>query len=179
MTSRYCKFGGGDGMRKAQVFHSQHNTVHVVRYIGWVNYAIAPSLRQFFEVLLGEEKVTGMVFDLTRVLSIDSTNLGLLARTAIRFRERHATCPVLVTINEELRAFLRSMSFQEIFQLTDENALSAEGQSVGLEIASKGNMLNTMLEAHRALADISDDNRDRFAEVVMWLESEEEKRLRS
>jgi len=163
--------------RRGKILHNETQSgVHVLRYLGWVNYALAPSLRQYFESLL-DNSAGGLVFDLSAVVAIDSTNLGLLARMAVRFRARHAAVPVLIAVKRDLREFLRSIGFHEIFQIVEDATNSEDGKAIGIEEASRGNLLHTMLDAHRALSSINDDNRERFEEVVVWLEDEDEKRL--
>ncbi len=77
-------------MPLGHVTHAAQAGVHVLRYFGTVNYTIAPGLQQFLQHLLVDDHVSGLVFDLTAAESLDSTNLGLMARANEQIRESGA-----------------------------------------------------------------------------------------
>jgi anti-anti-sigma factor len=167
-------------MSRGFILHSESNGVHVLRYRGRISYVLAPSLARFIEGLLGRHGLRGIVFDVSAAEAIDSTNFGLLARVGMRARERTGTSPLLVCAQPDLKEFLHSMSFQEIFVILDEYwTRGGIGEAVPFEQPSEGNLLHTMIESHRSLINMSQENRERFEEVVVWLEAEDDSRLRS
>ena len=73
-------------MDNGTVLHASHDDVHVLRFIGDIRYTLSPSIEHFLEGVFDGPKPAGFVIDLTETDSIDSTNLGLLARIALRMR---------------------------------------------------------------------------------------------
>ena len=69
-------------MADGKVLHASHDGVHVLRYIGDIRYTLTPSINRFLEGVFAGPKPAGFVIDLTQADSIDSTNLGQLARIA-------------------------------------------------------------------------------------------------
>jgi len=67
-------------MTQGHVTHAAQAGVHVLRYFGAVNFTLAPGLDRFLQGLIRTGKVSGLVFDLSAAESLDSTNLGLMAR---------------------------------------------------------------------------------------------------
>ncbi len=161
------------------VLFAEHEGVFVFHYVGRIGYPMGPSLRLFLETVIDEKNPKGLVFDLSRTLSIDSTNLGILARAADKMRRRLGHPPIIVAIQDDLRDFLRSMSFHEIFHIVDQRWNAQTGTQVPIEPTSEGALLHTMLEAHQTLLRMSEENKARFSDVVMWLEAEQERRPRS
>src|SRR6185295_3424542 len=100
--------------------------VHVLRYFGTVNYTLAPGLQQFLQHLLVGDQVSGLVFDLTAAESLDSTNLGLMARANEQVRESGAPNSVIISGNEDIDVVLRSMGFDQTFDLLPATPLAGD-----------------------------------------------------
>ncbi|MGB5179284.1 MAG: STAS domain-containing protein, partial [Gammaproteobacteria bacterium] len=77
-------------MDNGNVLHASHDDVHVLRFIGDIRYPLSPSIDRYLEQIFAGPKPAGFVIDLTETDSIDSTNLGLLARLATRMQRLDA-----------------------------------------------------------------------------------------
>jgi anti-anti-sigma factor len=172
-------------MPSGRVVHAESGGVHVLRYIGRVNYVLAPAIRQFADDLISHGGVRGWVFDLTQAELLDSTNLGLLARLAARASDRTDEGParsVIVSTSDDINSVLRSMSFDQIFDIVTAPAASGTGpielpdsapeESIGGAEPSQRELGQTMLDAHRALMALSEAGRVEFEHVVAALEAE-------
>jgi len=155
-----------------RISYASKNGVHVIRYHGRVSYSIAPTLKIFLEARLEEPGFAGMVFDLSGASAMDSTNLGLLGRMGEAVWQRFQTRALIVCTHPDLREFLASMSFGDVFHIVTSYGLKDEGVEIRTPKPSEGALLHTMLEAHRSLVTMSEDNEERFRDVVMWLEAE-------
>ena len=109
----------------------------------------------------------GFVIDLTQTESIDSTNLGLLARIANRMHERGGPRVTIVSHRQDINEVLLTMGF-------DEEVPSAGNGTRPLTTLApdRNNLGRTMLMAHRTLMALNDRNRDQFADVVSLLEGQ-------
>ena len=159
-------------MTLGHVTHAAQQGVHVLRYFGTVNYTLAPGLQQFLQHLLVEDHVSGLVFDLTAAESLDSTNLGLMARANEQVRESGAPNSVIISNNEDIDVVLRSMGFDQTFELlpAEPEPLEASADPVLTPSPSAAELQHTMIEAHRALVRLSEAGRVAFEPVVACLE---------
>lgn len=158
-----------------KVLYARHRGVHCLRYVGQIRYPLAPSVAHFVDELLHElDHPPAFVIDLNETESIDSTNLGLLARIANRVRQCGGPRVTITSEREELNELLEGMAFDELFDIVEGNGWVAEtGEMVPLEESDLETMQDTILEAHRTLMALAEDNRERFAEVVAALERDE------
>lgn len=159
-------------MTLGEVTHAARAGVHVLRYSGSVDYRLASGLEQFLEQLIHGGTVSGLVFDLTAAESLDSTNLGLMARANEQLRDTGAASSVIVSSNEDIDVVLRSMGFDQSFELLPARAEAPDGPAkvIATESLSAVELRRTMLEAHRALVRLSEAGRLEFEPVVACLE---------
>ncbi|HYQ46240.1 MAG TPA: STAS domain-containing protein [Polyangiaceae bacterium] len=159
-------------MTLGHVTHAAQEGVHVLRYFGTVNYTLAPGLQQFLQHLLVDDHVSGLVFDLTAAESLDSTNLGLMARVNEQARESGAPNSVIISCNEDIDVVLRSMGFDQTFDLlaAEQTPSNASADPVATPSPSPADLQRTMIEAHRALMRMSEAGRVAFEPVVACLE---------
>ena len=173
-------------MPNGRVTHAESGGVHVFRYFGRVNYVLAPAIKQFADELVNQGDVRGWVFDLTQAEILDSTNLGLLARLAARAGsgDEGPARSIIVSASDDMNSVLRSMRFDQLFDIVSEPAGAAElAEGAGDEDdadeedirsadPSAREVGQTMLDAHRALMALSEAGRLQFEQVVVALEAE-------
>ena len=158
-------------MSLGHVTHATREGVHVLRYFGTVNYTLAPGLQRFLQQLIHDGRVSGLVFDLTAAESLDSTNLGLMARVNEEVHDLGAANSVIISNNEEIDVVLRSMGFDQSFDLIPAAPVpDAPPEPVAAEPPSATELHHTMLNAHRALCRLSEAGRLEFEPVVACLE---------
>lgn len=159
-------------MTLGHVTHAARDGVHVLRYFGTVNYTLAPGLQRFLEAIMHEGSIAGLIFDLSAAESLDSTNLGLMARANEEMRGAGAKSSVIISSNEDIDGVLRSMGFDQSFEVVpSSHAPPALGDApVDSEPCSASELQRTMLDAHRALMRLSEAGRLEFEPVVACLE---------
>ncbi|HXU82979.1 MAG TPA: STAS domain-containing protein [Polyangia bacterium] len=161
-------------MSDGRVFHAAAGGRHVLRYQGRVDYPIAPAIERFAQGLFNGNGPTALVFDLRPASMLDSTNLGLLARLAVRVGEGGGH-PTIVSTNDDVTDVLRSMGLATMFQISSDDPLLHEvgpGEEIPLEPTDQRDLMRTMLEAHRVLARIDENDSAGFRAVVEGLEAE-------
>ncbi len=161
-------------MPLGHITHAAQQGVHVLRYFGTVNYTLAPGLQQFLQHLLIGDHVSGLVFDLTAAESLDSTNLGLMARANEQVRESGAPNSVIISNNEDIDVVLRSMGFEQTFDLLPaaQTPPQAAEKPIATPSPSAVELQRTMIDAHRALIRMSEAGRVAFEQVVSCLEGD-------
>jgi anti-anti-sigma factor len=162
----------GDG----RVTYSQQQGWHVLHYIGKVDYTLAPAIDRFIDGLFGDGSVRPFVFDLSQARMLDSTNLGLIARAADRVQAAGGPRSSIVCTSCDIEDVLGSMGFQDIFEIVAEQPVGGRDErrdeAVTGGSSSQGELLRTMLEAHRTLASLNEKDREQFKDVVSMLEAE-------
>jgi anti-anti-sigma factor len=164
-------------MPEGRIIHAQQGRRHVLRYFGRATYPMAPAIERFMETLLqSEREPISLVFDLRQARLIDSTNLGLMARLAARVEngigDRRA---IIVSTNDDITDVLHSMGLDSLFQIvSDDPTLHEPGreEEIVLEPTGQHELMRTMIEAHRVLAQIDEKDRAGLEAVVAGLESE-------
>ncbi|HWZ91094.1 MAG TPA: STAS domain-containing protein [Polyangiaceae bacterium] len=159
-------------MTNGHITHATQEGVHVLRYFGTVNYTLAPGLQRFLQHLIHAGHVSGLVFDLSAAESLDSTNLGLMARANEEVRGAGAANSVIISSNENIDTVLRSMGFDQSFELLSSarEVPDAGDEPITAEALSAAELQRTMLEAHQALVRLSEAGRLEFEPVVACLE---------
>jgi anti-anti-sigma factor len=158
-------------MADSKVLHASHDGVHVLRYIGDIRYTLTPSINHFLEAVFAGPKPAGFVIDLTQTDSIDSTNLGQLARIAMRMQELDAPRVTVVSNRTDINSVLTSMALDEIFDIVDDTGLAAgAAEELPQADADRETLARTLIDAHRALMELSEHNVEMFRDVVASLE---------
>ncbi|HEY0714698.1 MAG TPA: STAS domain-containing protein [Polyangia bacterium] len=160
-------------MADGSVTYTQAGGWHVLRYSGRVDYTMAPAIERFVDGL--EHAPKPFLFDLCDANILDSTNLGLLARVVERSRKDGAPRCSMIVHAGDVDDVVRSMGFEQIVDIKSDSPLGEEVEPQALvtdERASQGEMLRTMLEAHRALIGLDDHDCSQWREVVSALEAE-------
>jgi anti-anti-sigma factor len=159
-------------MSDGRVLYAQRGCVHVLRFIGDIRHGLTPSIRSFVNTLFTREAVSELLIDVSETQTIDSTNLGELARIARRLQEGAGRRPVVVCGRESISAVLRSMALDEVCDLVPGSA-AEDGVDIPLVPALSARELNQLVvSAHRALMDLSSGNQERFHDVVELMQSE-------
>ena len=160
-------------MPDSQVFYAELDGFHGLRLVGRISCVIGPALEDFFGQICTERKAQGFVVDLQETESIDSTSLGLLVQLA-KWMQRNGSPKVsLVSTRKDINDLLFAIGFDEIFDVVNENAhRMLDEEALELPERPGEEMARTVLEAHRSLVALSDENRVRFEEVVSLLEQE-------
>ena len=158
-------------MDNGTVLHASHDDVHVLRFIGDIRYPLSPSIDRFLDGIFAGLQPAGFVIDLTETDSIDSTNLGLLARLAKRMKTLDARRITVVSNRAGINSVLNSMALDEVFDIVgDADLETGTAQEVPQENADREVLARTLIDAHRALMDLNEHNREMFRDVVAALE---------
>jgi anti-anti-sigma factor len=158
-------------MTDGRVTHSAQDGQHVLRYYGRIDYTIAPAIERFATALLETIEPGTLVFDVCEAEMLDSTNLGLIARLACT--QPSDRPPRIISTNDDITDVIRSMGLERSFEIvTEASAHAGAEEPIAVAAPSRGDLLRTMLDAHRVLAAMDESDRARFRDVVACLEAE-------
>jgi anti-sigma B factor antagonist len=142
----------------------------------------APSLKRFsFSAF--DRGCSLLLLDMARCCGMDSTFMGVLAGIASRLKSVPDGRLVAINLSAKNLSLLSTLGLDRLIEVhgvdgvpdliahylvdTAHQAEEAETDGIG-----KRNTLETMLDAHRELADVSEGNLDRFKDVINYLEQD-------
>ena len=158
-------------MDSGKVLHACHEGVHVLRFIGDIRYNLSPSIERFLQGVYAGSLPAGFVIDLTEADSIDSTNLGLLVQIARWMQVHEAPQVTIVSNRDEINALLSSMALDEVFDIVTRSSMeTGDERELPPGNTDKAALARTLLDAHRALMELSERNQEMFHDVVTALE---------
>jgi anti-anti-sigma factor len=158
-------------MDSGKVLHACHEGVHVLRFIGDIRYNLSPSVERFLEGVYAGPLPAGFVIDLSETDSIDSTNLGLLVQIARWMQVHDAPRVTIVSVRDDINDLLTSMAFDEVFDIVTRTSMQTGNErELPPGNTDKAALAHTLLEAHRALMELSERNQEMFHDVVTALE---------
>lgn len=158
-------------MADGQVLAANENGAYVLRFVGDVRLTLCGSIEDYVESMLADKDFRSVWVDLCDVEGIDSTTLGQLAKLAIAVYERYNFRPAIFCCDAGINRLLQSMGLDRIFEMHEKTCCATGcGQSIPMVPGSEDEVREQVLEAHRTLMGMSDDNRDRFSELVSTLE---------
>lgn len=158
-------------MSGGRILVGDHDGIYVLKFLGDVRVTLCATVDAFLRSLLGRDDFRSVLVDLTDTEGIDSTSLGLLAKLSIETQRRFDLVPTLVSTNPDITRVLRTMGFDDIFHIIEE-PLSDAGQLGELPTleTDEDDVRQRVLDAHRVLMNLNDENRESFRDLVSALE---------
>ncbi|VUD56818.1 Anti-sigma-F factor antagonist RsfB [Thalassocella blandensis] len=155
---------------------ADHDGVYVIKMEGDVRLTLCLSFDEFIEGILTQDNYSSVIFDLTHAQAIDSTTLGLMAKISIKASQHAHDLPLVVTDNPSITRILVSMGFDDIFRLVEKAVfvISDDTAETLLICEKNGNeteVQKKVLEAHRLLMGLNEQNKETFKELVETLEA--------
>lgn len=156
---------------EGRILAAEHEGAYVLRFEGDVRLTLCTTIDEYIQQMFDNPDFASVWVDLCSAEGIDSTTLGLLAKLALQVKERYGFVPAIYSCDPGINRLLKSMGFQRLFELHEQACSNpsdiAEIPSItGSEAAVKAKVI----EAHRTLMAMNDDNRERFRDLMVALE---------
>jgi anti-anti-sigma regulatory factor len=164
-------------MHEGHIYVAQHHDWLVLRFTGPIRFTMGGAARPtaaldaFLDGKFRAPDFKNVLIDLSETETIDSTNLGLLAKIAGFASEHLGTKPVIITPQPDIFKLLTSLAFDKVFHLVaNHEAPVADMQELTAPRANTKSDRCLVLEAHRALAALSPENKDMFRDVIRLMD---------
>ena len=159
-------------MSDGKIQFAEYNETFVLKCVGDVRLTFCSALNQTIEKILKTNSFKSIVIDLTEVISIDSTTLGLLAKLSILSKRKFGMLPTLASTNPDVSRVLDSMGFNQVFNVVHTPAPCPEClDDLPEQDQSEAVVKERVLEAHQILMSLNQSNRDAFRDLVSALEN--------
>ncbi len=162
---------------QGKILFTKRDETYVIKFLGDVRVTLGPDISNFISYFGTCRNYKSMVVDLTETTGIDSTSLGMLAKISIKIKESFGSIPTIVSTNEDVTRILLSMGFDEVFIIIREpygGEALPEFVEFPRQYLSEDQLREQVIDAHRVLMSLNENNRFAFKNLVEALEQEQE-----
>ncbi len=156
---------------ESQYLYAFEKKTYFVKLIGGLTYVSCAGFKSFTDKLLNENLADEIFFDLTQTTSIDSTNLGILAKCALHYVNKKNTKPIIYSKNGDVNTILSKNGFDTIFEIITNNEIPPREMHEVLteKFTNRAGLNSTLMEAHEALSRINESNKLKYRDVLQLL----------
>ena len=159
-------------MNVGKMLFAENDGCYVLKLQGDVRLTLSASLETFLQTVIEKSEFRSLVIDLSEADSVDSTSLGLLAKLAIASRRQLQEAPVLVSPKEDITRILFSMGFEQVFIISEQAVMQEENfQTMTPTEESERTTQLRVIDAHKTLMALNDNNHAVFSDLVAQLEN--------
>lgn len=158
-------------MDAGKILVAQSQGIYIVKFVGDVRLNLCSTLDKYTDEMFEDETFKTVIIDLSETQCIDSTSLGQLAKISILYKDKYGQVPTIISTNEDINRILNSMGFDKVFYIVKELVSKVEYlDELPVESANEDEMKDRVLEAHKFLMDMNQNNRAAFQDLVNSLE---------
>ena len=156
-----------------EILYAIYSDILFIKLEGNIRYTRSSDFNRFIDQIFQDEGFNDILFDLTESTGIDSTNLGLLVKVAKLMTKNYNKKTTIVSTCDEINEILLGLGFDKIFIIVSEQDPIPENLHRIPEITeTEKGTAKIMLEAHKRLMDLNEENVEKFKNVVEFLQKE-------
>lgn len=164
-------------MQTGKVEVANNEGTYVIKLSGDVRLNLCSSLENYLDQMFLDAHFKTVLIDLSEAEGVDSTTLGQLAKISIISKDKFGLIPSIISPREDITRLLLSMGFDKVFyllgdipeQLAELNELICE---LTCEQVNEEIMREKVIDAHKILMSLNDENKNTFQELVDCLQTE-------
>ena len=160
-------------MNEGTILYAKNENRYFIKLTGNLRFTNGHDFSSLLNALFKDSDLKDIMIDMSEADYLDSTILGLLAKTAnfmIKTFRRKAT---VLSINEDINFLLDSIGLTDVFIVVDTCDYTPETLKEMPNInSSEQEDAKTILDAHRQLLELNEKNKTVFKNVVELLEKE-------
>lgn len=161
-------------MSQGKVLQADRSGVYILKLVGEIRLNSCSSIDSVIDAISKSKNFCSLVVDLSETEHLDSTTLGMLAKLAVKAKENSRFLPSIVSTNPDITRLLDSMGFECIFLIVDQPLQNGENlQELSPVQLDEHEMHDKVLNAHKVLMDLNENNRETFRDLVDALEGNE------
>ncbi len=162
-------------MDAGKILVAESQGIYIIKFVGDVRLNLCTTLDQYTDDMFEANTFKTVIIDLTETQCIDSTSLGQLAKISILYKERFDQVPTIISTNEDINRILTSMGFDKVFYIVRELVSRVEyldEVELPTQSVNESEMKQRVLEAHKLLMSLNENNRAAFQNLVNSLEDQ-------
>ena len=142
-----------------------------VRMQGKMKYTSSVGFDKFVAEFSSQD-LDSVLVDLQNVEYIDSTNLGLIAKMAEYLDSRNKQPLTILSTNQDINEVLSSLGFDQVCTIISTSPGDIDYDAIPVKTGTERDLLKMMVDAHRRLISLSEDNAAIFKDVVELMEKD-------
>lgn len=159
-------------MPAGRILVAEHSGDYIMKFVGDVRCTLCPSVDDFIAQMIGMPGFHSVFIDLSEAENLDSTTLGMIAKTGILARRLHAQAPTILCNSTSIIRLLDTMGLTDVFDIRQERIPAdeqmrelPEGELDEVKLQQK------VIEAHKVLMSLNERNRLEFKDLMDILEA--------
>lgn len=160
-------------MNGGNILYAKEDNKYFIKLTGNLRFTSGHDFNTLLNVIFKDPDLKDIMIDMSEADYLDSTILGLLAKTAnfmIKKFQRKAT---VLSVNEDINYLLDSIGLNDVFIIVDDCNCTQEMLKEMPNInSSERESARTILEAHQQLVKLNEKNKTIFKDVIELLEQE-------
>jgi len=158
-------------MDTGKILVAQSQGIYIIKFVGDVRLNLCTTLDQYTDQMFASDQFKTVIIDLTETQCIDSTSLGQLAKISILYKEKYGQLPTIISTRDDINRILTSMGFDKVFYIVKEVVSKVEYlDELPMKEVGEQEMKQRVLEAHKLLMDLNQNNKAAFQDLVKSLE---------
>lgn len=160
-------------MNSRKILYSKSEQKYFIKLIGNLRFTSGHDFDSLLNVIFHDPDVKDIMVDMSEADYLDSTILGLLAKTANFMIKKFKRKITVLSINEDINYLLDSIGLSKVFIIVKTCDCTPEmlQKIPNLESSEQENAL-TILNAHKELVKLNKKNHEVFKDVIKLLEQE-------
>ena len=156
---------------EGNIKYARVDGVEYIRFTGVIRYSRCAGLESYIDKTFETPDFSDIAIDLENAQMLDSTALGLLAKIAIEFKAISDSKPVIFIRGGELAHILKRVCFDQVFNIVSDTNTTDNMNFVEIDSVptSEEGVLKCVIDAHRHLAEVSEQNSHYFTDITKAL----------
>ncbi len=154
-----------------RILKAEKDGVFVLKFVGEIRLNLCSTIDRAIEEIQLSEGLVTVLIDLSQAQLVDSTTLGLIAKVGVFAGRCGLIMPTIVSTNPDITRMIATMGFEDLFVIVTKHALQVgDLKEVTLCSASEAEVRRKVIDAHKVLMDLNENNREAFKDLVEVLE---------
>ena len=162
-------------MSNGRVLMANHQGKYVIKLTGDVRMTLCTTIDTCLNTMVLDPKFSSVTVDVTEAKGIDSTSLGLLAKISRMATPLMGHVPLLISSHPDISRIVESMGFKDrVYTMVTQAEMTQTFDLVEADIRplNEDIVRDRVLEAHRILMSLNENNRQAFKELVECIENQ-------
>ena len=162
-------------MSNGRVLMANHQGKYVIKLTGDVRMTLCTTIDTCLNTMVLDPKFSSVTVDVTEAKGIDSTSLGLLAKISRMATPLMGHVPLLISSHPDISRIVESMGFKDrVYTMVTQAGMTQTFDLVEADIRplNEDIVRDRVLEAHRILMSLNENNRQAFKELVECIENQ-------
>ena len=159
-------------MQAGRILVAQHDGTFIIKLVGDVRLTLCTTIDEYFNEMFSSPNFVGVLIDLSDAEGIDSTSLGLMAKLAVQAQQNYHLVPIIYSPNPSITRLLDSMGFNKVFEIHQKIDQPCDDLGeLPVVNADEECVRNKIIEAHKVLMTLNEENHETFSALVSTLEA--------